>query len=183
MARGSTPWLRERGPQGRSPGSSRFSFQPIRSASALLELNFDVYACGQVELAQRVDCLLGRLEHVEQTFMRTYFKMLARLLIDVRRAVDTKALYTCRQRNRAGHPAAGAPDGIHDFANRLIEQAVVVRLQAYAYLVVHLINTAPDSFSAPLPSCSFRNDSSSLSVTSKFSKRRRHRPSCRPRGW
>src|SRR5258707_1781019 len=182
MARASTRWRRERGPPGRSPGSSRFSFQSIRSASALLELNFDVHARGQVELAQRVDGLLGRLEDVEQPFMSSNFKMLARLLIDMRRAVDGKALYTCRQRNRTSHTAAGAPDGIHDFAHRLIEQAVVVRLKAYAYLIVHLENTAPDSFSAPLPSLlNFATILLSLSVTSKFSKRRRRRPSCRPR--
>src|SRR5271168_4923868 len=151
MARASRPWLRARGQRGRSPGSSRFSFQSIRSASALLELDFDVHARGQVELAQRVDGLLGGLEDVEQAFMSPYLKMLARFLVDVRRAIDGEALYTCRQRNRTGHAAASAPDGIHDFAHRLIEQAVVVRLQAYAYLVVHL-KTAPDSFSAPLPS-------------------------------
>src|SRR5271167_2358863 len=187
MARASRPWLRARGPRGRSFGSSRFFFQSIRSASALLELDFDVHARGEVELAQRVDGLLGRLEDVEQTFMSSYFKMLARFFVDVRRAVDGEALYPGRQRNRTGHAAAGAPDGIHDFANRLVEQAVVVRLQAYAYLVVHPDNTAPDSFSAPLPSLlEFARSLVvfvSLSVTSKFSIRRRRRPSCRPRGW
>src|SRR5271168_67687 len=119
MARASRPWLRARGQRGRSPGSSRFSFQSIRSASALLELDFDVHARGQVELAQRVDGLLGRLEDVEQTFMSSYFKMLARLLVDVRRAVDGEALDTSRQRDRTRHAAAGAPNSIHDFANRL----------------------------------------------------------------
>src|SRR5208282_1532071 len=137
MDRGSTRWRRARGRRRRSSGSSRFSFQSIRSASALLELDFDVHARGQIELAQRVDGLLGRLEDVEQTFMSTNFKMLARLFVHVRRAVDGEALYAGRQRNRTGHAAAGAPDGVHDFANRLIEQAVVVRLEAYAYLVVH----------------------------------------------
>src|SRR5271167_4470512 len=169
MARVSTPWPRERGRRRRSSGSSRFFFQSIRSASVLLELYFDVHARGQVELAQRVDSLLGRLEDVEQTFMRSYLKMLARLLVDVRRAVDGEALYASRQRNRAGHAAAGAPDGVHDFAHRLIEQAVVVRLEAYAYLVVHLENTAPDSFSAPLHPCSISHDSSvSVSLLSRL---------------
>src|ERR1700733_656403 len=150
MARATAPWRRARGRWRQSSGSSRFSFQSIRSASALLELDFDVDARGQVELAQRVDGLLGRLEDVEQTFMRTNFKMLARLLVDVRRAVDGEALHARRQRNGTRHPAAGAPDGVHYFPNRLIEQAVVVRLEAYAYLVVHPGNTAPDSLSAPL---------------------------------
>src|SRR5271157_105741 len=135
MARASPPWPRVRGRRGRSLGSSRFSFQSIRSASALLELDFDVHARGQVELAQRVDGLLGRLEDVEQTFMSTNFKMLARLFVHVRRAVDGEALDAGRERNRTGHAAAGAPDSVHDFAHRLVKQAVVVRLQAYAYLV------------------------------------------------
>ena len=59
-----------------------------------------------------------------------------------------EALDASRQRNRAGHPAAGAPDGVDDFAHRLIEQAVVVRLEAYAYLFVH---RPRPSLSAPLP--------------------------------
>src|SRR5579863_5545893 len=126
-------------------------FFPISPVSiVLLELDFDVHAGGQVELAERVDGLLGRLEDVEQTFMSANLKMLARLLVDVRRAVDGEALDARGQRNGTGHAAAGAPDGIHDFADRLIEQAVVVSLQAYAYLVVHPANTAPDCLSAPL---------------------------------
>src|SRR5271163_4109169 len=107
MARATAPWRRARGRWRRSSGSFRFSFQSIRSASALLELDIDVDARGQVELAQRVDSLLGRLEDVEQTFMRSNLKMLARLLVDVRRAIDGEALYPGRQRNRTGHAAAG----------------------------------------------------------------------------
>src|SRR5208283_621560 len=150
MGRASARWRRGRGRRRRSSGSSRFSFQSIRSASALLELDFDVDARGEVELAQRVDGLLGRLKDVEQTFMGTNFKMLARLLVNMRRAVDGEALDASRQRNRPGDAAAGAPDSIHYFAHRLIEQAVIVRLEAYAYLVVHPGNTAPDWLSAPL---------------------------------
>jgi len=71
--------------------------------------------------------------------------------------------FSPRQRNRTGHTAAGAPDGIHDFANRLIEQTVVVRFEAYAYLVVHLFtalnSSALDSISNRVPLLQyFRND-------------------------
>src|SRR5258708_19964653 len=152
MGGGSVSWRGVGGQPGGSPGSSRFSFQSIRSASALLELYFDVHARGQVELAQRVDSLLGRLEDVEQTFMSSNFKMLARFLIDVRRAVDGEALYACRQRNRTSHTAAGAPNGIHDFAHRLIEQAVVVRLKSYSYLLLHPDYTPPHPSNPPPPS-------------------------------
>src|SRR5229473_4805393 len=154
MDRASGPWLRAHGRSRRSSGSSRFFFQSIRSASqsktfGLFELNFDIHARGEIELAQRVDSLLGRLEHVEQALMSTNLKMLARLLVDMRRAINRKSFDPGRERNRTGDAAAGAPDSIHDFSHRLIEQAVVVRLEAYAYLVVHLKITARPIFSGP----------------------------------
>src|SRR5208282_6766303 len=73
----------------------------VRSTRALLEFDLHVYAGGQVELAERVDGLLSRLDHVEQPFVRADFKMLARLFVDVRRAVDGEPLDPGRQRNRA----------------------------------------------------------------------------------
>ena len=103
-------------------------------------------------VGQRVDGLLGRLEHVKQALVSTNFKMLARLFVDVRRAINRKSFDPGRERNRTCDAAAGAPDSIHYFSHRLIEQAVVVRLEAYAYLIVHLKITAPDFLKRPAPS-------------------------------
>src|ERR1700674_175710 len=126
------------------------SFLPINPVNtALLELDFNVDARGEVELAQRVDRLLGRLEHVEQAFMRTNFKMLTRLLVDMWRTIHGEALDPGRQRNRPRHPAARAPYRIHDFAHRLVEQPMVVRLEAYPNFIVHPVSHVPDSRSGP----------------------------------
>src|ERR1043166_3038234 len=82
-------------------------FRPMSPASAmaLLELDLDVDAGGEVELAEGVDRLLRRLEDVEQTLVRTDLELLARLLVDVRRPVHSEPLDVCRQRNRTGDAA------------------------------------------------------------------------------
>src|SRR5579863_4761268 len=114
------------------------SFLPINPVNtALLELDFNVDAGGKVELAERVDGLLGGFEDVEQALVGANLEMLARLLVDVRRAIDGEALDAGRQRNRAGDAAAGTANRIDDFAHRLIEQPVVVGLEAYANFIVH----------------------------------------------
>src|SRR5262249_9507024 len=49
-------------------------------------LNLDVHACRQVELHQRGQGLLRRLEDVEQPLVGADLELLARLLVHVRRA-------------------------------------------------------------------------------------------------
>src|SRR6185437_9711374 len=129
------------------------SFLPINPVNtALLELEFNVNAGGEVELAEGVDGLLRRFEYVEQTFVGANLEMLARLLIDVRRAIHGKTLDPGRQRNRPRHPSARAPYRIDDFAHRLIEQPMVVRLEAYPNFLVHPVSHVPDSRSGPFES-------------------------------
>src|SRR5262245_51967261 len=116
------------------------SFRPMSPASAigpLLELDLHVHARRQVELAERVDRRLRRLEDVEQALVGADLELLARLLVDVRRAVDGEALDVRRERDRPGHPSAGAADRLDDLAHGLVEETVVVRLQADADLLVH----------------------------------------------
>ena len=69
-------------------------------AMALLELDLHVDAGRQVELAEGVDRLLRRLEDVEQALVRAELELLARFLVDVRRAVDREALDVRGQGNR-----------------------------------------------------------------------------------
>ena len=51
-------------------------------------LDLDVHAGRQVELHQRVDRLRRGLEDVDQPLVRADLELLARLLVDVRRAQD-----------------------------------------------------------------------------------------------
>src|SRR5437763_3998549 len=122
------------------------SFRPMRPinvwiAISSLQLDLDVDAGGEVELAERVDRLLRRLEDVEQTLVGADLELLARLLVDVRGAVHGEAFDVGRQRNGSGDASARPAYGFHDLAYRLIEQPVVVRFQTDADLLVHVTFT------------------------------------------
>jgi hypothetical protein len=105
-----------------------------RAAVPLLQLDFDVDAGREVQLAESVDRLLCRLEDVEETLVRPELELLPRLLVHVRRAVHGETLDVSRERNRTGDATAGAADRVDDLAHRLIEQPVIVTPKAYADL-------------------------------------------------
>src|SRR5215472_7148192 len=105
------------------------------------ELDLDVDAGGEIELHQSVDRLRRRIDDVEQTLMGTHFKLLAALLVDVRRAVHGELLDLGRQRNGSAHLCAGALRRINDLAGRRIEDAMVERLEPDAdVLTVHIVS-------------------------------------------
>src|SRR6267154_64251 len=92
-------------------------------------LNLNIHAGRQIELHQRIDRLLCRLENIEQALVGTDFKLLPRFLIDVRRTQHAVFVLHRGQRNRTGNLCAGAFRGLHDLACRLIQNAVVVGFQ------------------------------------------------------
>src|SRR5947207_1510631 len=102
-----------------------------------LQLDLDVDARGEIELAERVDRLLRGLEDVEQPLVGSHLELLTGFLVDVRRAVDRESLDARRQRNRPGDPPARTLHGLDDLLHGLVEQPVIVRLQANADLLVH----------------------------------------------
>src|SRR3954471_11149494 len=102
------------------------------SAGALRQLDLHVHAGGEVELHQRVDRLRGRLHDVEQPFVRPHLELLARLLVDVRRAVDGELLDARRQRNGPANESTRAPRRVGDVASGLVEHSMIERLQANA---------------------------------------------------
>src|SRR5690348_854211 len=128
---------------------SFWAINPVRIAPSL-ELDLDVDAGGEIELHQRVDRLRRRVDDVEHALMRADLELLARLLVDVRRAQHRELLDPRRQRDRPPHARTGPLGGVDDLARRLVEDAMVVRPQADAdVLTVHgrsplyLIRRAP----------------------------------------
>jgi hypothetical protein len=68
-------------------------------------LDLDVDAGRQIELHQRIDRLRRRLENVEQPLVRANLELLARFLVDVRRAQNRKFVDDGRKRNRTRNAA------------------------------------------------------------------------------
>src|SRR6185312_10033184 len=102
----------------------------------LLQLDLHVDTGGQVELHQLVDCLVGRVDDVHQPQVRADLELIARGLVDVRRAQHIEALDARRQRHGPLHHGAGALGGLDDLERRLVDQLVVERLQPNPDLLV-----------------------------------------------
>src|SRR5262245_49378155 len=92
-------------------------------------LDLDVDTRRQVELHQRVKRLLRGIEDVQQPLVGADLELLARLLVDVRRAQNAELVDLGGQRNGARHLGARALGGVDDLAGRLVEQPVIVRLE------------------------------------------------------
>src|SRR5574337_2149324 len=109
------------------PGRGATKHRP--GAHLLLQLDLHVDAGRQVELHQRVDGLVGRVDDVHQALVRADLELVAAGLVHVRRAQDVEALHARRQRHRALDDRAGALRGVDDRGGRLVDQLVVERLQ------------------------------------------------------
>src|ERR1700735_1858390 len=96
-------------------------------ASESFDLN--VHARRKIELHQRIHSVWCGLENVDQALVGAHLKLLARFLVHVRRPQYRPAVDDCWQRNRAGYIGAGALRRVDNLFRRLIENAVIVRLQ------------------------------------------------------
>src|SRR4029453_615462 len=84
---------------------------------------------GEVELHQRVDRLRGGIDDIEHALVGADLELLARLLVDVRRAVDRELLDAGRQRDRTANLRARPLGRAHDLAGRRIEHAMIESLE------------------------------------------------------
>src|SRR5258708_32484760 len=125
-----------------------------------LQLDLDIDSGRQVELHQRVHRLVGGVADVHHAQVRPDLGPVARGLVRGRAAQHGEALDARRQRHRPLHDGPGALGRIHVLERRLVDQAVVERLESdpdFLALYGHIIR----SLSRPRP----------------------RRRSCRPRGW
>lgn len=117
-----------------------------------LQLYLHIHTGRDVELAERVDGLLGRLQNIEEPFVGADLELISGFFIDVGRAIDGKAFDTRRQRDGARDSATGAPDRLHNFPHRLVQNPVVVGFQPYTYFLVHTLSSDLPANLAMMPS-------------------------------
>src|SRR5215467_6605186 len=96
-----------------------WAINPVRMA-APSELDLDIDAGGEVELHQRVHRLRRRIDDVEHALVGADLELLARLLVDVRRAVDRELLDAGRQGDRAAYLCARPLGRADDLAGRRV---------------------------------------------------------------
>src|SRR5690242_7785166 len=120
-------------------------------------LDLHIHARRQIQLHQRVHRIRRRLQNVNQPLVRAHFKLLARLLVHVRRPQHRPAIDGGRQRNWPRNIRAGPLRSFHDFPRGLVQNSVVVRLQTNTDFVAlsHLF----------VPKPSLKTDYSITSVT------------------
>src|SRR6266851_4035919 len=95
-------------------------------------LDLDIHTRGQIKLHQRVHRLLRRLENIEQALVGTDLKLFPRLLVHMRRTQYAVLVLHRGQWNRSRNLRAGTAGGFDNLARRLVQDAVVVRLQPNA---------------------------------------------------
>src|SRR5439155_9456621 len=112
------------------------STTPASLPFLLERLDLDLHPGGEVELHQRVHRLRGRLEDVEQPLVRPDLELLPGLLVHVGRSIDGELVDFRRQRDRPRDARARPLRRRHDLRGRLVQDAVIVCLQADANLFV-----------------------------------------------
>src|SRR3546814_10783112 len=109
-----------------------------RSHGSLLQCDFYVYTCGQVQAHQSVDGFIRWIDDVHETLMSTHLELVARRFIDVRRTQHVVTTDTGRQRYWTTNYGARTFRSLDAFGCRLIDQLIVDCFQADgAFLVFH----------------------------------------------
>ena len=106
----------------------------------MLDFYFDLNACGKLYAHQRINDLLGRLDDVDKTLVRTHFKLLTAILVLVYRTENGYDLLIGRKRDRTGNCCAVSLCYLNDLLCCCINESVVVALQSYSdlFLDCHL---------------------------------------------
>jgi len=107
-----------------------------------LNLNRNINTRRQIQLLQFIYRLRGRLDNIEQTFVRADFKLIHRFFVDMRGAIHRELLDQSRQRNRSGYARARALGSLDDVDGGLIKHAMIERLQSNpdALAITHLVS-------------------------------------------
>src|SRR5690606_6430537 len=122
------------------PISERYT---TKTEVVLAEADLNFHTSSKVQLHQRINGFIRRLDNVQNTLVSADLVLITRVLVDVRRGQDSKTLFASRQRNRATDLSTSTFRGFHDFLGRLIDQAMVKSLQPDTNLLVLHVSCAP----------------------------------------
>src|ERR1700688_2375300 len=97
--------------------------------------DFHVHARRKIEFHERIHRVRRGLENIDQALVRAHFKLLTRFLVHVRRTQHRPTIDGGRQWNRPSNISSGTLRGVHNFLGGLVENSVIVRLEAYTDFV------------------------------------------------
>ena len=95
-----------------------------------LQLDLDVHTGGELKALQGLNGLVGRSEDVDQTLVGAGLELLTGILVLVNSAQDGHDLLLSGERDGTGNASAGTASGLHDLASGLIDQLMIVTLNA-----------------------------------------------------
>src|SRR5438309_3749739 len=141
----------------------------------LLELDLDVDAGRKVQLHEGVDRFLRWVVDVDVPLVRPDLELLARVLVDERALDDRELLDTCRQRDRTGDRRPRPLRGLDDLRRGLVDELVVVRLQAdpdalLGHYAITFVTTPAPTVCPPSRIANRRPSSSAIGVMSVTSR-------------
>src|SRR6478672_685942 len=128
--------------------------------SSASELDLDVDVSREVESHQRVDGLRRRVDDVNEALVGAHLEVLAAVLVLVGRADDHEDVLLRGQRHGADHRRASTGHRVDNLARRVVDDLVVIRLQADADLLsrhLRYVSLSPNSlhmaasFRSPTP--------------------------------
>ena len=97
--------------------------------TGILQFDLNIHASGQVQTHQCVNRLGARLEYVNQAFVRANLELIARVFVNVRRALYCELFDLGWQWNRSNDGGASTLRRLNDLFCRLIEHAMIVTFE------------------------------------------------------
>src|SRR5688500_8379208 len=102
----------------------------------LVQLELNVDTGGKLELHERIDRLIRRVDDVHDAFVRAQLELVARVLVTVRRYQQREFFHLGRQRHRALDRGARALGRLDDFLGGSVDEAMVESFEADADVLV-----------------------------------------------
>jgi len=95
--------------------------------------DFDVYACGEAQLIERLDRFARCLDNINETLVCADLELVTCLLVDMRPRKNRVPLDASRQRDRPMHERISTLGRVYYLGSTLVQHRVVVGLHPNSY--------------------------------------------------